>query len=227
MSTTISVLNASDLAFTLVTTVSPELSSGDWKVLGSSLPTSAKEAVAVVEFNRDDGITNGQTWVFTTTLVVDGVRVSLQEKLTGALVGSGLSQSMTAGSVTTGFVDTNDPSSISFSGVSGAVYELRWELSGSGYKDIQYTVSVVEPALERVRPVMPQIQTVVMMMFENRSLDTLLGWLYQDGAPALVYPPDSWPHFEGIPAGAANSYHTTPYSPAGRRTTIPTRASPT
>lgn len=62
--------------------------------------------------------------------------------------------------------------------------------------------------------VMPQIETIVMLMLENRSLDTLLGWLYHDGQPQHVYPPDSDPRFDGIPPGAVNSYKTTPYSPA-------------
>jgi phospholipase C len=38
--------------------------------------------------------------------------------------------------------------------------------------------------------VMPQIETVVMLMLENRSLDTMLGFLYPQGtSPNTVYPP--------------------------------------
>jgi len=51
---------------------------------------------------------------------------------------------------------------------------------------------------------MPQIETVVMLMLENRSLDTMLGWLYEGTQPANVYPPGSDPLFNGIPKDAGN-----------------------
>jgi len=53
--------------------------------------------------------------------------------------------------------------------------------------------------------VMPQIETVVFLMMENRSLDNVLGWLYNDCKPAVVYPPGSSPDFDGIPSDASNS----------------------
>ncbi|APR78765.1 Acid phosphatase [Minicystis rosea] len=207
------MLNASALALEASTTVSPALDAGDWKVLGTALPASTT-AVDVVEFDRDDGITHDKTWVFTTVLVVDGVQVSLQERVTGTLTGSDMSQCMTAGTATTGFVDTNDPRSITFTGASGADYEVRWDLSGAGYKDIRYTLSISEPELKRITPVLPQIETIVMMMFENRSLDNVLGWLYRGSGPNFVYPPGSPSQFDGIPEGASNAYHNTSYSPA-------------
>ena len=64
---------------------------------------------------------------------------------------------------------------------------------------------------------MPQIETVVMLMLENRSLDTMLGWLYEDGIPHQVYPPGSNPRFNGIRPGAANR--------RGSATVSPTRGS--
>ena len=62
-------------------------------------------------------------------------------------------------------------------------------------------------------PVMPQIKTIVHLMLENRSLDTMLGWLYADSKPAYVYPEGSAAKFDGIPAGASNSYKGTAYHP--------------
>ena len=60
--------------------------------------------------------------------------------------------------------------------------------------------------------VMPQIETVVMLMLENRSLDTVLGWLHnaptdQDGhKPKVTFlPPGSDPRFNGIRAGMTNA----------------------
>ncbi|MBM4208684.1 MAG: hypothetical protein FJ190_12040 [Gammaproteobacteria bacterium] len=60
---------------------------------------------------------------------------------------------------------------------------------------------------------MPQVKTIVMLMLENRSLDTVLGWLYSGSAPAAVYPPGSSPTFDGIPANSSNSYKNTAYAP--------------
>ena len=45
-----------------------------------------------------------------------------------------------------------------------------------------------------------QIDTIVMLMLENRSFDTMLGWLYSDRrSPINLIPSDSLPaHFDGI-----------------------------
>lgn len=215
---TIRVCNNLGVTLELTSAVSPDLGSADWKAFGSPLRASPEHLVDVLEFNRSEGITNGKTWTFTTAFVLDGVHVFLQERITGTLIGSTMSQCMTAGSVTTGFVDTNDTKSITFSGASGSVYELRWDLSPSlsslGYMDVKYTVIFQEPTLVRVPPALPQIETVVMMMFENRSLDTVLGWLYSGGAPKHVYPPGSSASFDGITPEVANYYETTRVAPA-------------
>jgi len=61
---------------------------------------------------------------------------------------------------------------------------------------------------------MSQIKTIVMLMLENRSLDTMLGWLYHNGAPAVVSPPGSSPRFDGIPSDAVNHYKGGTFTPA-------------
>lgn len=61
---------------------------------------------------------------------------------------------------------------------------------------------------------MPQIKTVVHLMLENRSLNTMLGWLYDGSKPAYVYPKGSSDKFEGIQPSASNSYKGTAYHPA-------------
>jgi len=61
--------------------------------------------------------------------------------------------------------------------------------------------------------VLPQIETVVYLMLENRSLDNVLGWLHEEGVPNLV-PHDSLPqHFDGIPVGAYNADGLVRFSP--------------
>jgi len=49
---------------------------------------------------------------------------------------------------------------------------------------------------------LPQIKKVVFLMLENRSLDNVLGWLYQNSNPAHVYPKGSPPSYAGLRQGA-------------------------
>ena len=49
--------------------------------------------------------------------------------------------------------------------------------------------------------VMPQIKNIVYLMLENRSLDNVLGWLYEKDKPKHVYPPNSSPLYDGLVKG--------------------------
>lgn len=46
--------------------------------------------------------------------------------------------------------------------------------------------------------ILPQIKKIVYLMMENRSLDSLLGWLYEDSKPSQVFPKDGPPEFDGL-----------------------------
>ncbi|MGH8611788.1 MAG: alkaline phosphatase family protein [Gammaproteobacteria bacterium] len=48
---------------------------------------------------------------------------------------------------------------------------------------------------------MPQIKNIVFLMLENRSLDNLLGWLYEKSNPEHVFPLDSRKDYEGLQTG--------------------------
>lgn len=59
-----------------------------------------------------------------------------------------------------------------------------------------------------------QIDTIVMLMLENRSLDTMLGWAHRDGLPINLWPTGSLPpYFDGIPATAVNNRYGWPWPP--------------
>ena len=48
-------------------------------------------------------------------------------------------------------------------------------------------------------PILPQIKTIVYLMFENRALDNLLGWLYATGTPKNMVPPyPEGPRYDGL-----------------------------
>jgi phospholipase C len=48
---------------------------------------------------------------------------------------------------------------------------------------------------------MPQIETVVFLMMENRSLDNLLGWLYHGRTPKHFYPDGDHAAYDGLVPG--------------------------
>jgi phospholipase C len=68
------------------------------------------------------------------------------------------------------------------------------------------------------KPVMPQIDTVVMLMLENRSLDNVLGWLHDGNDNVHVVPRGSCPKFDGLRPGLVNRTRsgmvTRSYAPA-------------
>ena len=68
-----------------------------------------------------------------------------------------------------------------------------------------------------MEPVMPQIETVVMLMLENRSLDSVLGWLHQGVTlpDEQVFPPGSSNRFNGITPEMYNEYEGEKYGAAG------------
>jgi len=48
---------------------------------------------------------------------------------------------------------------------------------------------------------MPQVKNIVFLMLENRSLDNLLGWLYEKDNPQRVFPVDSNKIYQGLQTG--------------------------
>ena len=76
---------------------------------------------------------------------------------------------------------------------------------------------------------MPQIlapiEHVVVVMFENRSLDNMLGTLYTDGpAPSVVLPARSASRFDGLQPGLTNPSNPG-YFNGGAPQSIPVTAS--
>lgn len=60
-----------------------------------------------------------------------------------------------------------------------------------------------------VPPILSQIDTIVYVMFENRSFDNLLGWLYENDTPKNIYPKDSPSSYDGL----AGKNHSLPLKP--------------
>jgi phospholipase C len=55
-----------------------------------------------------------------------------------------------------------------------------------------------------VGKILPQIDHIIVVMLENRSLDNLCGWLYSGATPGHFIPQGSNPSFDGVNAGLWN-----------------------
>lgn len=207
--TTLSVVNQSGVELDVRTTPDPRLVDRVDYALHDATLGASTTPVELLEFSRTTGITDGETFVFTTSFELDGVRVTLEERLSGTRLGSHMAQRITAGASTTEFQDTSAPVFLpAFEGKSGATYAVGWSLETVGFFDsITYSISRLTPGIRRIPPVMPHIQCIVMLMLENRSLDNVLGWLHHGRPPRAVHPAGSPPRFDGIPSGASNAYH--------------------
>ncbi|MEK6289344.1 MAG: alkaline phosphatase family protein [Acidobacteriota bacterium] len=198
----INIENNLTAGLTVDTTVSPALSSDDWGVDSSTAPNG--ETTRVLWMNRDEGIHDKHTWIFTTAFTYAGVAIQLQESLTGTLLSSTLEIQIVAGGKSTGWQSNN--TSLMFTGTDGNSYRI----SGSFfldeiYDDVTYAIS---------QNILPPINHVVVLMMENRSLDNLLGWVYtdQNNQPPHNIPAQEPTSYAGL---VKHKYHNqlTPDSP--------------
>lgn len=199
MPATISLDNLLPAGLTLSTSVAPALSAADWSILSNSAING--QTTPVFTTNLDTGITNGETWVFTTTFTWAGVRVLLVESLHGDPGDGTMVIQIVAGSKSTGFVAGN--TALLFEGDDGKLYRVTGTWSGD---DVQYSVSQAQTVTGAI---LPNIQHVVVLMLENRSFDNLLGWLYApSNVPAANIPPRTPPTFDGLVEGTYSNTST-------------------
>lgn len=63
-------------------------------------------------------------------------------------------------------------------------------------------------------PIMPQIKNIVFLMLENRSLDNLLGWLYDGTQPNHVFPLGSSSEYDGLNGGSYSNPQPNSFDPS-------------
>ncbi|QSQ23963.1 hypothetical protein JY651_02985 [Pyxidicoccus parkwayensis] len=120
--------------------VVPYLSPLYWGENASTAPGGT--TTKLLWMDRDEGITDHKTWVFTTSLTVQGVSVSLQESLTGTDLSSDLLIQIAAGPQSTGWQSGN--TSLRFTGTQGTKYLVEGQfVSGGIYDDVIYTLKEV------------------------------------------------------------------------------------
>ena len=137
MPSNINIQNNLQDGYSVSTSVDPALSTDYWGVDSNS--AIAGQLTQILWMDRNEGITNHKTWIFTSSLTIAGVPVQLQEKLTGTFASSDIWIQITAGSKSTGWDSEN--TSLQFPGNDGNTYEINgvFFLNGA-YDDVTYTL---------------------------------------------------------------------------------------
>ena len=186
------VLFKNDLSVPLefIADVEPKLDRGYWGLVESSAAAGQNEPLFWV--SRAAGVTDGVNFMFNAKSQVGGIAVTLSVQLTGTLVGSDIRISVQAGDQSSAWSSDNSVS-LDFLANDGKFYHVSGAYVGEGaqFDNVQFSVNPT---------ILPQIKHVIVLMFENRSFDNLLGWLYDGGddVPAC-YIPDGTPEtFNGL-----------------------------
>ncbi|GAB3385971.1 alkaline phosphatase family protein [Lysobacter fragariae] len=174
------------------TQISPALGSEYW-----SDPTSATDLpvgggqTQLYWVDRNEGITNHDTWIITSTVTIGGTAVLLQVQLVGTFASSDISVQISASGNNTGWQTGN--AQLKFTAASGAVYNVTATWISGTYDDLVFAVTQLQ------NTILPQIEHVVVLMNENRSLDNLLGWIYPTGtSPSQFLPSGSTQAYDGL-----------------------------
>ena len=137
MTTNVNIRNGFSAGLTLDSSVQPVLDGSYWGI--SSHVANGNQLTQVLWMNRDEGITKGDTWVFTTRFPLAGITIQLQESLTGTTFSSDIQIQITAGTQSSGWADTN--TSLQFKGNDGNLYQIDGSLFLNGtYDDVTYTL---------------------------------------------------------------------------------------
>lgn len=140
MPTNINVQNGTGTSLSVDTAVTPDLGSDYWGVDTDTAPADQK--TAILWMDRDIGITDGDTWVFTTSFAFDGVDVQLLESLTGTALSSDIKIRIVADANDSGWSEEN--TSVEFSGGDGTNYQINGTFFLNGtYDDVTYSLIAI------------------------------------------------------------------------------------
>lgn len=187
------IQNNLDVPVPISTSVSPALDPALWSVYTNA--AGPVEEIPAYWIARGAGITPGHTWVFSTALTLDGTAVLLQVQLTGTHLDSEIAIRVTAGTQDSGW-SAGPNASVRFPGAGGRTWVVTGAFVPRGlgeHDDVRFSVAST---------VLSQIKHVVVLMMENRSLDNVLGWIYDDqNPPPHVLPAGSPPQYDGLATG--------------------------
>lgn len=201
MPTNVYVANSLSENLSAATQIAPALSSDYWSdPQGSADVPDGGGQTELYWIDRNEGISDGDTWVVTSIAMVGGTAVALEVQLTGTFASSDIAIQIAAGGANTGWQTGN--TRLAFTAADGNGYVVVGSYVSDGvYDDVVFAVSAQQQGM-----ILPQIEHVVVLMMENRSLDNLLGWIYPSGtAPAQVLPAGSPAAYDGLDLSLSNS----------------------
>lgn len=202
MPTTVYFGNALQSALTASTQIVPELSPTHWSAPSSpvNLPNGGGQP-QLYWISRDIGITDHDSWTVTSTLTVGGSPVELQVQVTGTFASSTIAAQIVAAGASTGWQANN--TQLIFTAADSNSYRITATFVSGGIAQYDNLIFAVA---EQTVNILPDIEHVVVLMMENRSLDNLLGWIYPDGTkPNQVLPPNSSDCYDGLNPTLSNS----------------------
>jgi hypothetical protein len=133
----INIQNDLSAAITAATTVNPALNSSYWGI-DSNVAIGGQET-RMLWMDRNEGITDGKTWIFTTAFTYAGVAIQLMEQLTGTFASSDIKIQITAGGSSTGWAE--DDTTLNFTGNDNNLYQINGTYVSDGtYNDVTYTL---------------------------------------------------------------------------------------
>jgi len=137
MPTNVNIQNTLDALLELDSSVQPFLNGDYWGIDSGVAP--ANQTTRVLWMDRNEGITDGDTWVFTTSFQYAEVNIQLQESLTGTAASSDIQIRILAGDQSSGWATEN--TSLQFTGGDDNLYQIEgtFFLNGS-YDDVTYTL---------------------------------------------------------------------------------------
>src|SRR5688572_9792069 len=103
MPTYVYVQNGLPTALTVDTSVSPPLKGSYWSDPSGPVDAPSGQQTEILWMDRDIGITDGDTWVFFSTMDVGGTSVLMQEQVTGTALSSTIAIQIAAADQKTGW----------------------------------------------------------------------------------------------------------------------------
>lgn len=139
MPTNVYVQNDLPSALTVETVVAPPLKGSYWSDPSGPVNAPSGQQTEILWMDRDIGITDGDTWVFFSTMDVGGTSVLLQEQVTGTAVSSTIAIQIAADGQKTGW--QTEGAQLQFTAADGNEYQANGRfVPASDYDNVIYTI---------------------------------------------------------------------------------------
>lgn len=139
MPTSVYVQNDLPSALTVDTTVAPPLKGSYWSDPPGPVNAPGGQQTEVLWMDRDIGITDGDTWVFTSAANVGGTSLLMQEQVTGTALSSTIAIQIAAGGQSTGW--QTEGAELQFTAADGNDYQVGGQfVPATDYDNVIYTI---------------------------------------------------------------------------------------